>query len=248
MIMKTSLLTVLLAGSTLLGAQTVQVNRANKTIAITATDTVETDPDLAIVEIGYQTIALTRENALDANLVKANAITKALTDAGVPKDRITTTQFTLVEVGDDYGPHAAKRRDGKREYTLNHIWHIKVAADDAEKIIGLATAAGANVIGEVSWQVAEPIKLEAEASAAAIKRARAIAEQIAAGMRAKLGELVYASNTFPVPDLPAGVGGGRFPLAAKLATKRALPPPKPIQLFPEKVIRDATVHAVFAIE
>lgn len=245
--MQRALAAILVLASTLV-AQTVQVNRANKTVAVTATDTVEADPDLAIVEIGYQTIALTREVALDTNLVRANSIAQALSDAGVPKDHITTIQFTLVEVGDDYRPLAAKRRDGKREYVLNHIWHIEVAAEDAQKIIGVATAAGANVIGDVSWHVAEPIRLEAEASASAIKRARAIAEQIAAGMGAKLGELVYASNTFPQPDLPAGVGGGSFPLPARLATKRALPRPKPVQLFPEKVVRDATVYAVFAIE
>jgi hypothetical protein len=66
-------------------------------------------------------------------------------------------------------------------------------------------------------------------------------------MNAKLGELLYISNSEPerFSRFDRGAGGGG--MAYKLAAPPP-PPPLPLHLFPAKVEQSATVTAVFAIE
>jgi hypothetical protein len=63
----------------------------------------------------------------------------------------------------------------------------------------MALRAGANVLESLDWNVADPKALQAKAGAAALEKAKAIAEQMAKGLNAKLGDLVYASNRAPIP-------------------------------------------------
>jgi uncharacterized protein YggE len=50
----------------------------------------------------------------------------------------------------------------------------------------------------VEWSVADPLALQAKAGGAALAKAKSIADQMAKGLGARLGELVYASNRAPV--------------------------------------------------
>jgi uncharacterized protein len=87
--------------------------------------------------------------------------------------------------------------------------------------------------------------LQAQAAAKALERARSIATQMAAGLNAHLGALIYASNEAPQPKFNGytvesyGVGGAEASVA---------PPVAPLAIRPQQVEETATVYAVFAIE
>ncbi len=72
---------------------------------------------------------------------------------------------------------------------------------------------------------------------------------MAAGLGAKLGPLVYASNQTPPRGIFANMGFGNVMLNtenASLAMKtRNL---APLAITPERITKSATVYAVFAIE
>jgi hypothetical protein len=118
-------------------------------------------------------------------------------------------------------------------------------ADRAQAVVDMALRAGANVLEALDWNVSDPKALQAKAGAAALAKAKTIAEQMAKGLNAKLGDLVYASNRAPIT-----VFAGSLETAEASVMPAAPPPPPPphLVLYPKKVKSDATVYAVFAIE
>lgn len=122
----------------------------------------------------------------------------------------------------------------------------QVACFATQAVVDLAVKNGANEVEDVEWEVADPVALQAKASGAALAKAREVAEQMAKGLGAKLGDLVYASNRAPVPK--AWRGMETVTVNAEVAGMRTEERKPRLTLFPQKVKSDATVYAVFAIE
>ena len=76
------------AAPTRTSAQTIQVNKDNRTIAITATDKVIVMADTATVHIGFIAYGPDSDAAYATGSRISNAIVKALTAAGIPSDAI----------------------------------------------------------------------------------------------------------------------------------------------------------------
>jgi uncharacterized protein YggE len=232
---------VLIASTELLPAQDIQVNRQNKTIAVTAEESTTADAEVAVLAIGHHNYGLTQEAAFQENVRAAERITKALLDAKVPKANIETDKLRLTRTEIDEKWTADMKKD--RQFTSEQSWHITVSASEAQTVVDLAVKAGANEVEDVEWNVADPVALQAKASGAALAKAKTVANQMAKGLGTKLGELVYASNRAPVAKMWRGVTVNTE--AAMLAPP---PPPPRLTLFPQKVKSDATVYAVFSIE
>jgi uncharacterized protein YggE len=233
---------LLVLGTTLAFAQDIQVNRQNKTIAVTADDSVEADAEVAVLAIGYHNFGTSQEVAFQENVRVSNAISKALLDAGVPKDGIETDKLQLrrMEVDEKWTPEMKK----ERQFSAQESWKVTVSASQAQDIVDVAVKNGANEVEDVDWNVADPVALQARAGGAALAKARRIAEQMANGLNAKLGDLVYASNRAPVSKFFR-----QFTLNTAMAEVGPKTQEKPkLKLFPQKVKSDATVYAVFAIE
>src|ERR1700733_12468091 len=79
-------------------AQTIQVNKDNRTIAITATDKVTVMADTASVHIGFIAYGSDKDTAYAAGSTLSNAIVKSLTAAGVPSDAIEGESQTISPV------------------------------------------------------------------------------------------------------------------------------------------------------
>lgn len=127
----------------------------------------------------------------------------------------------------------------------HETWQIRLSVSGAQKIIDDAVAAGANGIESVSWDVSDPETLEAKARAAAMKKARETASQIAESGGARLGELLYANNLQENMDVGVvgGVIGSAFGVGGGVTV-----PTFSLKLFPSKVEKGATVRAVFALD
>jgi uncharacterized protein YggE len=228
---------IAVAGSLL--AQDIQVNRQNKTIAVTADESITADAEVALLTIGYRNYAVTQDAAFRENVRVAEQITKALLDAKVPKTNIETDklQLTRAEIDEKWTADMKK----ERQFTAGQSWHVTVPASEAQTVVDLAVRAGANEVDDVEWNVADPVALQAKAGAAALAKAKSIAGQMAKGLGTKLGELVYASNRAPAGKMYRGM--------ETLEVMAPPPPPPPkLTLFPQKVKSDATVYAVFSIE
>ena len=66
-------------------------------------------------------------------------------------------------------------------------WQVHSSASEAQKIVDIAVAARANQIENVECSVKDPDELEAKACAAALNRAKNLAEQTASHAGLKLG-------------------------------------------------------------
>lgn len=223
-------------------AQQIQVNRENRTIAVTATDTVEANAEIAVVELGYHNYAKTHDRAYEDNVRASNKIIRALLGSGISKDSIDTESIHLSRV-DPEGRDWTAEQKAERHFQATQSWKIHVAFADAQKIVDLAVRAGANQLTDVDWQVKDPEALQAKAGAAALAKARKLAESMATRLGAKLGELIYASNQTPVQRTLA-----LYTTSASVAFTAPPPPPPHLKLFPKKVTQKATVYAVFAVE
>lgn len=240
--MKQGLLIVLLACSgVFVIAQDIQVNKQNKTIAITAEESVTADAEVATLEIGYHNYAITQDAAFRDNVRVSDAITKAFLDAHIPKENIETEKLQLDRVNPEQNWTPEMKKE--RLFEAGQSWKVTVGVANAQAIVDLAVQKGANEIGDAAWDVADPLALQAKASGAALAKAREIAEQMAKGLGTTLGELVYASNRAPVAK-----GYNRW-LNTDVAMISSVSGNKPqLTLFPEKVKQEATVYAVFAIQ
>ncbi len=223
-------------------SQQIQVNRQNKTIAITAEDSVSVDPEVATITVGYRNYALTKDAAYGENVRVSNEIIKALIEGGVPKSALETENLRVERPEREERWTAEEKKE--RQFQAIQTWTIHVTAARAQRVVDLALHAGANDLEALEWDVADPRALQAKAGAAALAKARVIAEQMAKGLNAKLGDLVYASNRAPV----SGFRGSLETVEVSGMPAPPPPPPPHLTLYPKKVKSDATVYAVFAIE
>jgi hypothetical protein len=116
-------------------------------------------------------------------------------------------------------------------------------------VIRLAIAAGANKTGTIEWRLSNRKDLQAQAAAAALVKARAVASQMADGLHVKLGDLVYASNETPNTRIFFARSQQEITVnasAAGLASRINLLPA--LEIRPQTIREEATVYAVFAIE
>ena len=230
---------VFLAGLKSISAQDVSVSPSNRTVEVTVTETVKADPEVAIITIGYHNYGRTEDAAFANNARIANHITQSLMDAGIPKEDIETAEVKLGPPEPEEKWTAALREE--RRFEATQSWIVRARIEHAQSILSLAVKSGANVVEGVDWQVTDPAGLEAKANAAALAKARKLADQILSGLGSKVGNLLYASNK---PRIQIE----RYAFQAKPAPLRAGPQQPEVKLFPKKVEEEATIHAIFAIE
>jgi hypothetical protein len=219
-------------------SQTIQVNKDNRTIAITATDKVIVMADTATVHIGFIAYGPDSDAAYAAGSRISNAIVKSLTAAGIPNDAIESENQNVSPVQEYQIDKLTPAEKAQRKFQVVQSWTVRTPADDAAKTLDLAVKAGANQSGQIDWGLKDENAPQAEAAAKALQRARTVAGEMAKGLSVKLGALLYANNETqaqpPVPLIRAMQAS-----AAKV---------EPLAINPRRIEKSATVYAVFAIE
>jgi hypothetical protein len=229
-------------------AQTIQINKENKTIAITTSDQAEALADTAVLTVGFHIYGKDQDGTYAEASRTSNAIMSALTSAGVAKEAIESASQSLSPLEQNNDADKARFAQGIR-FEFSQSWRVTLPASDVASVLHLAITSGANDSGDIQWQLRKDDALEAEAAKKALEHARQIAAQMAEGLGVKLGTLVYASNQAPPRGILAalGLGGAISTDNAEMAmsVKRNL---APLAISPERITRSATVYAVFAIE
>jgi uncharacterized protein YggE len=221
-------------------AQTIQVNKENRTIVITATDKVTALADLAAVHIGFIAYGPDSDAAYANGSRISNAIVKSLLAAKVPNDAIESENQNVSPVQEYQIDKLTPAEKAQRKFQVTQSWTVRTAASDAAKVLDLAVKAGANQSGQIDWSLKDENASEAEAAGKALQRARTVAAEMAKGLDARLGALLYASNeTQAAPPRPLMRAMAAAPAAMKV---------EPLAINPRQIEKSATVYAVFAIE
>jgi uncharacterized protein YggE len=208
-----------------------KVDSSNRTLTVTASDSVTAEPDVAILHIGFETQPGSAKEAYASGAQTSNAILDALKQAGVPETAIHSESQFLER---DYSVPKSHK------YILRQQWTVKTTPKRAAEVLDAAVTAGANSSSQIEWTVNDERALENQALDKAATRAKADAAELAKGMGVRLGALIYVSNEVSRPVTPV-FAAQRFSMAAKAE-------PQPLAIEPQKVTRSASIYAVYAIE
>jgi uncharacterized protein YggE len=229
-------------------AQQIQINKENKTIAVTTSGEAEALADTAVIKVGFHIFGKDQDGTYAEASKTSNAIMAALKSAGIAKEAIQSDDQSLSPLDINSEVDKARFAQGSR-FEFSQSWKVTVPASAVADVLHVAITAGANDSGGIDWQLKKDDALEAEAAKKALEHARQIATQMAEGLGVKLGQLVYASNQTPPRGILAALGlGGAQTLNTSEATIGAKKNLAPLAISPERITKSATVYAVFAIE
>jgi uncharacterized protein len=236
---------LLLAAAAVPGhAQQIVVSKDNRTIAVTTSAEASANADTVTVQIGFLAYGTDQESAYALGSKTSNAIAAALKSAEIPQDAIQSESQSIAPVQQYGNQDWTPEEKVARKFQVQQSWSVKTAATNGAKVLDVAVKAGANQSGQMSWSVADQDGLQAKAAKLALDRARQIAQQMAAGLSATLGSLVYASNEAPARE-PQPLMRAQAMMAAPTPAPKEV---APLSVSAPKVNASATVYAVFSIQ
>ena len=154
-------------------AQTIQVDKNNRTIAVTANDKASAPADTAVVTVGFQTYAPDAATAYSQGSTLSNAILEALKKAGVADKAVESQDQKLAYTEFPENDKSTPEQRAQKQFTLSQSWTVKAGATDAAKVLHAAIEAGANESGNIDWDLTDRNGLQAQAAEKALVRATA---------------------------------------------------------------------------
>jgi uncharacterized protein YggE len=229
--------------------QTVTVaspNAERRTVSVTGTGIATLAPDLARFSVGVFEQGKTLTEVQGTVASKTNAILDALRKNGVDTDKdVKTTQYSVAPQF-DYPQNRAPVLNGYRvqnslTVTVRDI-NKPANANKVGTLLDAAVQAGANLVGNVVFTLADPEAANATARAEAMKNAQTKANALVSGTGAKLGHVVSVSDQTNSPGAPKDVQ----PMPAAAPASAASAPPTQIQ--PGDTSVTITVNVTYALE
>ncbi len=192
-----------------LGEQmTEQLN--SQVVVVQGEATIMVQPDIAKINLSVLTKNADSKAAQSENKRIMNDVLKALEEAGVAKDDMTTSHYNIYQSYDD-SMYPAKDEKRARVYRVSNGITIKTTKiDEVGKLIDVATAAGANEIDGINFESSKAEEYYQEA----LQKAMASAKQKANTITSTFGKTVDV----PLRVLEVNYGGGfnRNVYAAKM--------------------------------
>lgn len=179
-------------------------------LTVVGTGTVEAEPELAYVTVGVDLRGDHPGNVVNEASTRMGAVLEAVKAVGVEEKDIRTAGYNLW-VEQRYDPQTGQPT-GVIEYHVVHT--VRITVRDLGKVgalLAAAVEAGANTVSEVTYSVADPEALVAQARQKAIADARKKAQEMAAALDVNLGKVLSVSESggwVPGPIYREGVGGG----------------------------------------
>lgn len=165
-------------------------------ISTSGVGTVTATPDTATVELGVETSAPTAAEALAQNAALAEELIEGLTEAGVDRGDVRTSELSVSPHEDPDGRIIDYRVTNRVTATLDDIDRAGALID------GAAAAAGDAIrVRSLSFSISDDSALRAQARADAVAQAKAQAEQLADAAGVKLGkvrEIVESPGAMPL--------------------------------------------------
>lgn len=212
------------------GPAQLNIAPTNRTLSVSADGEASVEPEIALLHVGFETQPGDAQSVYAEGARTSNAIVAALKQAGVPESSIRSDFQRLDR---DYATPKSHK------FKLVQQWTVRAPAEKAAQILDDAINAGATSSGDMEWTVKDEQALEHQALVQAAERARQNAEVLAKSMGVHLGTLLYVTNQ------SSSIAPRPIMMRAMV---KAGPPEQPLAVEPNKVTRNASVRAIFAIE
>lgn len=170
-------------------------------------------PDTAMLSLGVTKEAATVQQAQTQVNTVANKITEDLKGLGVKVKNIKTTNYSINPTYD-----FSSGKQTVTGYSVSQNMEVRLQPiEQANKALDMATAAGANVVGGITFVLDDVTqeKLEQQARKDAVDKAKKKAEDTAQLAGIRLGKIINvteSSGDFPRPmytmEAKADLGGG----------------------------------------
>jgi len=167
-------------------------------ITATGTGKVSVRPDTAIVQVGAETRAPSLADATADVSRRISAVFERVKALGVAERDITTVTYAI-------DPVIAQRRSEEEAtrilgYRVANVVQLRIRQLDAVgRIMDAAVAAGANTMRGLTFTVADPQAVEAQARTLAVQNAKEKAGKLAEAAGVTLGELALLTEGVPAP-------------------------------------------------
>jgi uncharacterized protein len=181
-----------------------------RTLSVSATGTIEREPEQGVVLLAVESEAPTARRAAEANATRMTQLVAALRAAGVPDRQIRTLSYELRP------EYVRQERSGEppRIAAYRAINMVQVTVDTVSRMGGILDAAianGANRVANIRFQLREPRSAHVEAVALAMRNARMEAEAVAEAAGELLGPALsintggYSPAPPPMPMYARGM-------------------------------------------
>jgi uncharacterized protein YggE len=184
------------------GAPSTGTDPASHTITVTASGKITVVPDVARVYLGVTVSKATVKGARSAAAQAMTDIIGGVKGLGVADADIQTTNLSLYP---QYGSGSTPRVVG---YQISEQIEVTVRdLDKAGDVVDTATAKGATDVNGISFEIADPVKAQNDARAAAVTAARASAQAMAGAGQVSLGSVISITDATPPSPIYYGAGG-----------------------------------------
>jgi uncharacterized protein len=192
----------LMASTAFATAEAAEAMMAQRTITVSGDAEVAGKPDQARLSAGVVTQADTAAAALSANSAAMNRVFAALRMAGIPENRMQTSNFS---VQPQYPPFRPENQEPQRIIGYQVSNNVTVTVDDLTKVgptLDALVRSGANQLGGIQFTIADPKPLAERARTLAVADGTAKARTLAMAAGVTLGPLVSMQETMvgrPIP-------------------------------------------------
>ncbi|MCK1738059.1 SIMPL domain-containing protein [Bradyrhizobium sp. 138] len=202
-------------------------------ISVSGEANISVAPDLAQIDAGVASDAKTAKEASDANNAAMGKVLLALKGAGLAEKDYQTSRLSLQP---QYGQNKSTGASPVVGFRASNRVTVKIR--DVTKVAGIIdtlVAAGANDIGNISFEVTQASKLLDDAREQAVADARRKAE-------------VYAKATGVTLGAPLSISEGGTPMPLFQARMAKAPMAAPAAVAPGEETLSVTVNVSWAIK
>jgi len=162
-----------------------------RTVTVSAEGKVYAKPDVALISLSVVAKGKTvKEVTTDGN-AKMNTVIDAVKELGVEAKDITSTEYNLYP--DYFYPENQPAK--LTGYHLDQTIQVKIRKlDQVEDVLDAGIAAGANQVGQLSFDIDDPTKIKKEARQKAFDAAKEKAKEMADAAGVSLGRVVTFSE------------------------------------------------------
>jgi len=183
------------------------------TVSFDGTGKMTAKPDIAVVSVSIISDAITSKAAQDANSTKSNKVTDFLKQQRIEDKDIKTSGYNI---SPNYKYKAYVGNPEITGYRVTQTIEVKIRdLDKVSSILDGVVTAGANQIGELSFQIDDVNKLKEQARKIAVDQAKEKAKVLKDQIGISLGKIISFSeyyNGYPTPMYDSmkasGIGGG----------------------------------------
>ena len=181
---------------------------SEQTISVTGSATASSTPDTLIVILGVESEAKTASESLSQNSNSLNYVISSLTNSGISKDNIQTSNFRIYPLYDSIKDSNGNYQQILIGYRVSNILSIQTDnIDSAGNIIDVAVSSGANRVDNVSFQLSDEKlqKIGDDLIADAINDATQKAEKALLPLKQKIvgvKSVIVHDNMMPYYDGP----------------------------------------------